>query len=63
MCCNLLYQTSVGGTKCEFIIVGHVDNCLIQISCLHKFIYLSHIIVVSLLCEYALYWCVSKAFR
>ena len=63
MRCNLLYRTSVGVTKYEYIIVGRVDNCLIQIACLHQFIYLLHIIVAGLLYEYTLYWCVSEAVR
>ena len=48
--CHLLYLNSAGITKYEFITSGCGDNCLIQISCLHKIIYLSHVIVFNVLC-------------
>ena len=51
MRCNLLYRTSVGVTKYEYIIVGRVDNCLIQIACLNQETYLFQISVVNMLCE------------
>ena len=59
----MIYLTIVGGAKYEFIIVVYGDKCLIQISRLPQFIYLFHIIVFNVLCEYTLSRCVPEEVR
>ena len=59
MCFFLLYINSAGGTKYEFIIAGRGENCMIEIECLHQYIYPFHINVVNVLYRYKLSRCVT----
>ena len=63
LCCILLYWTTVGGKKYKYIIAGHGDHFLIQIACLHQFIYPFHISVVHVLYTYTLSSYISEAFK
>ena len=61
--CQIYDQTSVGGTKYEFIITGRGYNSSLQIACLDQFIYLFHISVIDVFHEYTLSWCVTEAVK